>query len=107
MAEVRRGFQFAPAQCAVCSTSDQSLDVLDLGPVKVGAMTAQVYVCSTCVMAAAMKMAPELGKRVVFEAEWEAMSELVEVSTQAVSRAERAEGLLKQLAELASEAVDA
>lgn len=102
MAEVRRGFQFPPAQCAVCSTSNQLLDVLDLGPVKVGALTAQVYVCGPCVVAAAQKLAPGVGKWVVDLAEYEAMGELVEVSRQAVARAEKAEGVLRDIAEVAN-----
>jgi protein-arginine kinase activator protein McsA len=95
--DVMQGFQVSPGCCYVCGTSDQSRYRADMGELYTARRT-RLYVCETCITAAAKKIADLKGDPWLSVAEIQQMSAVAAESANWQHRAEEAEAKLASFA---------
>jgi hypothetical protein len=95
--DVMQGFQVSPGCCYACGTSDQSRYRADLGELYTARRT-RLYLCETCITAAAKKIADLKGEPWLSSAEVAASMHAASESVAWQVRAELAEAKLAALA---------
>lgn len=102
--DVRQGFQVSPGKCWCCGTADQSLWVLDTGRDDINTPQHwRVYLCQHCVLSSAQKIGQHTGHVLLSASQYaSAMGDASNADVWRL-RAERAEALLRDLSQLASE----
>lgn len=103
--DVRQGFRVSPGKCWCCGTADQSLWVLDTGRDDINTPQHwRVYLCQHCVISAAQNVGRHTGHLVVTMDSMDALQRDVDEAGVLRERAERAERLLADLADLVAKA---
>lgn len=97
------GFAVAPGQCFTCGSSDGQLWAINTrreAPPEISLKRLNIYICAPCVRAAAKMLEPHVGWQVITSDDLAPLYAAKGLVAELERRAERAESLLRSLAEL-------